>query len=112
MVVFVFFLILQNWFDFILFSYSEQKEKKQQAQSITNCKIQASSFVPLAQVTFKAALFAALLSTLEHLEVRSALFSNKTFQVPKNLKVTSYHIIFKLYNWEHAFQIARHTHYE
>lgn len=112
MVLFVFFLILQNWFDFILFSYSEQEEKK--PASTIHYKLQNPSFFlcPSSTGDFQAALFAALLSTLEHLEVRSALFSNKTFQVPKNLKLTSYHIIFKLYNWEHAFQIARNTHYE
>lgn len=70
---------------------------------MTDCKIQACFFVPIAQVAFRAALFAALLFTLEHLEVRSALFLNKTFQVPKNAKLTSYHTIFKLYNWEHKF---------
>lgn len=68
---------------------------------MTDCKIQACFLVPIAQVTFRAALFAALLFTHEHLEVRSALFLNKTFQVPKTAKLTSYYILFKLYNWEH-----------
>lgn len=79
---------------------------------MTDCKIQACFFVPIAQVTFRAALFAALLFTHEHLEIRSALFLNKTFQVPKNAKLTSHHIIFKLNNWEHKFWVTRKMHYE
>lgn len=73
-----------------------KKAETSKHNTLQSAKSKLLSLSP-SQVTFRAALFAALASTPEHLEIRSALFSKETFQVPKEAQLTTFHILFKLH---------------